>query len=196
MEHPPPRPDGRIEITVTYLEMRGSAFRSNRYAKPDGLDVVPVTRCPVHFYRYLFRVVGAPWLWFGQCKKTDAELLEELSHPLVDLYVPYMDGAPAGIVHVDGRAFPDVELLYFGLAPEFIGRGIGGYTLDWTIERVWESGASRFWLHTCTLDSPQAIPVYKRAGFEPYRRETKLIADPRLQPEWDELGHGGRGVVG
>jgi len=27
------------------------------------------------------------------------------------------------------------------------------------------------WLHTCTLDSPNALPNYRARGFRPYRTE-------------------------
>jgi hypothetical protein len=29
-------------------------------------------------------------------------------------------------------------------------------------------------LHTCTLDSPHALPNYKARGFSPYRTETYI----------------------
>ena len=33
-------------------------------------------------------------------------------------------------------------------------------------------GAERVWLHTCTLDSPRALPNYKARGFREFKRET------------------------
>ena len=38
----------------------------------------------------------------------------------------------------------------------------------------------RSWLHTCTLDHPQALTFYQRSGFTPYRREVEVADDPRL----------------
>lgn len=73
----------------------------------------------------------------------------------------------------------DVELAYFGLIPEFIGRGLGWYFLHWAIERAWFQGAGRLWVHTCNLDHPRALMTYQRAGFVPYRHEDSEIDDPR-----------------
>ena len=39
---------------------------------------------------------------------------------------------------------------------------------------------TRFWLHTCNLDSPQALPFYIRSGFRPYRYAVEIQEDPRL----------------
>jgi hypothetical protein len=39
---------------------------------------------------------------------------------------------------------------------------------------AWALGPNRVWLHTCTLDSPRALPNYKARGFEAFRTETYL----------------------
>jgi hypothetical protein len=36
-------------------------------------------------------------------------------------------------------------------------------------------GASRVWLHTCTLDSPRALPAYQARGFVPFRSERLAV---------------------
>jgi hypothetical protein len=36
-------------------------------------------------------------------------------------------------------------------------------------------GATRVWLHTCTLDSPVALPNYEARGFVRYRSETYTV---------------------
>jgi len=86
---------------------------------------------------------------------------------------------PAGYAELDRRQPLEVELAYFGLMPEFIGRGLGGFMLNWTVHRAWSSEPRRVWLHTCTLDHPQALAVYQKAGFEIYQREQKFEDDPR-----------------
>jgi GNAT superfamily N-acetyltransferase len=69
---------------------------------------------------------------------------------------------------VDGA----VEIAYFGLLPEYFGRGWDGHLLTRAVETAWGLGASRVWLHTCTLDHPAALPNYLRRGFRRVREET------------------------
>jgi GNAT superfamily N-acetyltransferase len=64
-----------------------------------------------------------------------------------------------------------VEIAYFGLLPEFVGRGLGAHLLSAAVERAFESGARRVWLHTCTKDNPAALPNYLKRGFVPFRTE-------------------------
>jgi GNAT superfamily N-acetyltransferase len=67
----------------------------------------------------------------------------------------------------------EVEIETFGLLPEFVGKGLGGYALTLGIQQAWELAPSvtRVWLHTSTLDHPHALPNYHRRGFRTFRAE-------------------------
>ena len=67
----------------------------------------------------------------------------------------------------------EVEIVQFGLAPAFIGKGFGGYFLTRMLEAAWQvQGTRRVWLHTCTLDHPHALANYKARGMEVFKEET------------------------
>lgn len=170
-----------IEITVTYLEMTVCPNRDSPRHAPAGILPLKVLKPPLHFYRYLFATVGGPWQWWERSVQGDEELRSLLNDPAVDLFVPYVSGVPAGLAEVDRRAFPDIQLVYFGLVPEFIGKGIGAYFLDWVVDQAWSLQPRRVWLHTCSLDSPRALPVYRKAGFVPYEVRKKRIVDPAIR---------------
>jgi GNAT superfamily N-acetyltransferase len=80
---------------------------------------------------------------------------------------------PCKLNTLDRRNKDDIELVQFGLMPEFIGQGLGRYFLQWTIDKAWSYGPRRFWLHTCTKDHPAALPNYLKAGFTSYKEEVK-----------------------
>jgi len=96
---------------------------------------------------------------------------------LLTLLRPEALGSP-----LDG-SYPGVEMwedvAYFGLLPHFIGHGLGAYLLSWAVDDAWRHAPERLWLHTCSLDHPRALRLYQRAGFVPYKQETKVIDDPR-----------------
>ena len=83
------------------------------------------------------------------------------------------EGEPAGIVAYDPHPGDEVEIKSFGLLPEFIGKGLGGYALTLGIERAWElfPPVSRVWLHTSSFDHPNALPNYHRRGFRTFKTE-------------------------
>lgn len=176
--HQPPvrRVDGKLDIVVTYLEM--NAPPAPPAPPPPDVIVRQALTPTVSFYRYLYNEVGAEWLWGDRRRLSDAALAAIIQDPAVAVHVAYHAGVPAGyaeLVHSDTA----IELAYFGLLPAFIGRGIGGWFLRWAVHQAWSARPRRVWVHTCTLDHPRALRVYRNAGFVIYRREEKKINDPR-----------------
>ena len=84
--------------------------------------------------------------------------------------VLYVGGVPAGFAALDFRRGDTAELALFGMLPEFIGQGLGGYFLDWVVSALWRPGIERALVDTNTRDHPRALAMYQRAGFEVVRR--------------------------
>jgi GNAT superfamily N-acetyltransferase len=159
-----------VDVKVSYLEMLAPC---RRVVPPprEGLTVVQSRQPTVSFYRFLYNTVGGPYHWLSRGKLSDAELSAVISDPRNELHVLYVDGTPAALSELDRRVEGEVELVQFGLMPEFIGQGLGKWLLQWTVDRVWSYGPWRFWLHTCTLDHPAALPNYLKAGFTLYKTD-------------------------
>jgi GNAT superfamily N-acetyltransferase len=172
-------PTGKLEMVVTYLEMRRPPAQA--VSPPiDGIVIERVQRPSAALYRRLYAGVGARWLWYERRLLDDTGLCAIIQHPQVELYLLSVQGVIAGYAELDGRIEGEVELAYFGLMPEFLGRGLGRYLLAWALERAWRRAPQRVWVHTCNFDHPRAVAVYERAGFVRYGQETKVVDDPRL----------------
>ncbi|MGO4707112.1 GNAT family N-acetyltransferase [Microvirga sp. 2MCAF38] len=171
-------PPGKVASIVTYLEMRERP-RLSRLPKPKGLSLVRI-KGDVERYRALFNRIGAPWLWFGRAVIPDEELLAILTDPKIEAYVLTDGTTDLGLLELDFRPKAEAELAYFGLVPEAIGQGAGRYMMNEAIRRAYTKDIKRFFVHTCTLDSPSALPFYIRSGFTPYKRAVEIADDPRL----------------
>ena len=79
------------------------------------------------FYRYLYNTVGDDWLWWERRVMDDEALSAIIHHPRIEIFILYVRGVPAGYCELDCRTPDEVELVFFGLLPEFIGRGLGKY---------------------------------------------------------------------
>jgi GNAT superfamily N-acetyltransferase len=162
-------PTARVAVTVSFLRMDAPPAEAAP-ALPPGVTVVPVARCSVPFYRYLYDTVGADYLWWLRRTAPDAELARLLAHPLVSIHVAYAEGEPAGFFELDARGKPTVNLSYFGLMPRAIGHGLGAAFLRRAVDEAWSRGARAVTVNTCTADHPRALPAYLRAGFRPVRQ--------------------------
>ena len=174
-----PVPDDRIATIVTHLEMRGRPKPAPIPSAP--LRLVPWKAPTPEAYRALFWRVGEPWLWFSRLVMDDAALSAIIHDPAVEVYaVTDPRGVEVGLLELDFRSLPDCELAFFGLIPELTGKGLGRWLMAPAKALAWRKEVTRFWVHSCTLDSPAALGFYRKAGFVPYRREVEIFADPRL----------------
>jgi GNAT superfamily N-acetyltransferase len=171
-------------VVTTHLEMRSRA--ELRPARPGAtrFDLVRAEiPCP-ELNRFLYASVGADWSWYSRLSWDYRRWLEYLDRPELETWVAYVAGTPAGYFELERQPGNDVELAYFGVMRRFIGKGFGGELLTAAITRAWDTGAARVWVHTCTLDHPQALPNYKARGFQVFRVEEKDedLPDTPLEP--------------
>jgi GNAT superfamily N-acetyltransferase len=163
----------QVEVRRTYLQLRSpQALRAAPSPDPRA-RVEGMEECPASFFRYLYAEVGRAYHWTDRLDWTDEQLRERLGKPGVSVHLLTVAGSPAGYFELERREEDgSVEIAYFGLLPEFLGRGLGKFLLSEAVARAFDLGASRVWLHTCTLDDPAALPNYRARGFEPYATET------------------------
>ena len=171
-------PRSELAAVVTYLEICGPP---DLPVPPSPLKLKRVEVPQPEHYRELFRLIGAPWLWFSRLIIDDAHLAAIIQHPKVELYsVVDETGREAGMLELDFREPGECELAFVGLIPELSGQGHGRWLLAEAVRLAWRDGVSRVHVHTCTLDHPAALAAYTRAGFIPYKRALERFPDPRL----------------
>jgi GNAT superfamily N-acetyltransferase len=170
----------QIEVVVTYLEMTERPVRPTIPTPAGRLALMRADAPSVSYYRYLYNTVGEPWFWYFRRAMDDATLSTHIQDPKVEIYVLYVNGEPAGYVELDRRTEPDIDIAYFGIFPQFVGRGFGPFLMNWAVDQAWQYGPKRLTVNTCTLDHPKALRTYQRMGFVAYRQEHKTIDDPRL----------------
>jgi GNAT superfamily N-acetyltransferase len=167
-----------LAAVVTFLEMRErrsitvprSILRLRRIERPDPL-----------YYRELFRLVGAPWLWFSRLIMEDAKLAAIIQDEDVALFAIEDDREnDVGMIELDFRERGECELAFIGLVPALAGAGHGKWLLAEAVSRAWRDGVKRVHVHTCSLDHPAALSAYRRAGFVPFKRAVERFPDPRL----------------
>ena len=171
-------PAGKIAAVVTHLEMTARPPSSSPPSGPWTLR--RVERPDLAWYRDLYRRVGEEWLWFSRIREADDKLAARLHHPLVETHALVAGGRDEGLLELDFRDANACEIGMFGVTAKLVGSGAGRWLMHRELELSWSRSIKRLWLHTCTLDHPEALPFYQRAGFRPFRRQIEVSDDPRL----------------
>ncbi|HET9065170.1 MAG TPA: GNAT family N-acetyltransferase [Gemmatimonadales bacterium] len=164
-----------VEVTVRQLVLRRRPAPDRPLrAAPDG---VRLRRVPdgeqAGVVREMYRRVGAAWHWLDRAHWTVGEWASFLLAKQAEVWLAESGGGAVGFVVLGTQEGDEVEICYFGLVPEWIGRGAGAWLLDRAIDRAWALGPDRLRLETCSLDAPAALPNYLARGFE-VRREEQL----------------------
>lgn len=162
-----------MEVTTTTLEMLSAPTEPARAFPPD----VRLDRAPVispEYARFLYGLVGGPWYWTERLGWSRQQWVDELATTGTEFWILYGGGVPLGYVHLHPTQEQEgthVEIRYFGLVEQAIGRGLGGRLLEHGIQAAWSlservdvPAVVRVWVHTCTLDGPAALANYQARG--------------------------------
>jgi len=142
------------------MRMRDFKFAKKRNAIGDSIAT------------FIFRV-GEQWEWIDKRPWTTEQWKEYATAPELHSFAGYYDDLLAGYYELRRDTDGGVEIAYFGLLPEFIGRGLGGVLLTSAIEQAWrmQPNPSRVWVHTCNRDHPEALANYQARGMIVYKVE-------------------------
>lgn len=165
----------RVAYVVITLEMRDRPV----YPRPDlpaGHDstIVAAQAPPPWYFLALYDAVGQQYEWVDQHRRPHNQLTAWLAEPGITLYTLLRAGWPHGFFMLDRSETRSCELVYFGLVPEAIGQGLGTFLLSTAVHTAWDHPETDVvTVQTCSLDHPRALPLYRKAGFVPVRRDAR-----------------------
>ena len=162
----------RVGVVVTFLRMdRPPADPAPAF--PPGVGVRQAVNCSVELYRHLYNTVGADYVWWLRRTLSDRQLAALLRDPQISIHVlerPGDNGGETlGFYELDRNPWPVVNLSYFGLMPQAVGKHLGHAFLRHAVDTAWRMGPRAVTVNTCTADHPRALPNYQRVGFRRLR---------------------------
>ena len=119
-------------------------------------------------------------MWQSPLLMTDEQFAAMIRDDRVELFTLSHGGEDHGILLLDFRESGDCEIRLLGVSEQLRGTGSARKLMNFALERAWSRPIGRLWLHTCTLDHPDALPFYLRSGFLPFKRQIEIHDDPRL----------------
>ena len=128
--------------------------------------------------KFFYKQVGKKHRWIDRLSWSDGKWINYISNKNLETYIISESDELAGFFELlYNPELKETEISYFGLLEEFIGKGIGGYALSVAIKKSFEKNIKRVWLHTCTLDHPNALKNYIARGMTVFKKENINILD-------------------
>ena len=160
------------EVQRNYLEIK-SIQDLNEVIKPNedcSLDLLE----PINFQlnKFFYKNIGKKHQWIDRLIWTESQWINYVSNKNVKTYVFKFKNDLAGffelIPHGEKK---EVEIAYFGLLEEFQNKKLGSYLLYQAIQKSFNLGIDRVWVHTCSLDHKNALHNYIARGMKIFKTE-------------------------
>jgi GNAT superfamily N-acetyltransferase len=188
----PPAFDVRLEVSarildrvedeiITSLEMTSPEQLRDARPAPAPIELREVHPDEAGLCRDTWTRIGAPHGWTRRAKWSDDEWLTRLAPPEVRGFLALIGGEVAGYLELEADRDGNVGIAFFGLVPEFVGKGFGGAFLTaatklaWSLTSAGGTPRKRVWLQTSSRDHPNALPNYEARGFRIFRRERRSV---------------------
>ena len=157
-------------------------FSINDLIKSDykqiNLEVILEKKPKIDVCKFFYKEVGRDFFWRDRLKWRDQDWLDYINNDFFKLYILKYNNKFAGYYELlyDPKN-SSMEIPYFGIFKEFYGKGIGGYLLTHAILSSFEQKINKVWVHTCTLDHPNALKNYLARGMKIFKTE-KIFFNP------------------
>ena len=165
-----------IDRFYLHIFSKNNLKKSN--CKEKNLEVILEKVPTVDFCKFLYKEVGRDFFWRDRLKWSDQDWLNYISNDFFKLYILKQNNELAGYYELlyDPK-IPSMEISYLGIFKEFFGKGIGGHLLTDAILNSFNQKINKVWVHTCTLDHPNALKNYIARGMKIFKTE-KIFFNP------------------
>ena len=161
-----------LDVQRNYLEIK-SIKDLNEVVEPDGDYSVDLLE-PINFQlnKFFYRNIGKKHKWIDRLVWTEAQWIDYVSNKNVKTYIFKLKNNLAGFFELISHSEKkEVEIAYFGLLEEFQNKKLGSYLLSQAIQKSFNSGVERVWVHTCSLDHKNALNNYIARGMKIFKTE-------------------------
>ena len=166
-----------IPVERNFLELRDVKKLKFNSSKENKLLIKKI-KPDFQLNKFFYKQVGKKHRWIDRLSWTDEKWINFISNKNLETYVISETDDLIGFFELlYNPDLNETEISYFGLLEEYIGKGIGGYALSEAIKKSFEKNIKRVWLHTCTLDHPNALKNYIARGMRVFRKENINILD-------------------
>ena len=152
-----------------YLEIKSIKNLKIKIVPSDNFTIKEASKNNFDLNKFFYKQIGKKHQWVDRLIWQDKNWMDYISNKNLKTFILQKNNEYIGyfelIFHKN-----DCEIAYFGILEEHIGRGYGGFLLSEAL-KIGLKNANRVWVHTCTLDHPNAIENYKSRGMKIFKTE-------------------------
>ena len=157
------------KIDRFYLEINSINELKIKRTLSDDFTLFETEKNNFDLNKFFYKQIGKKHQWVDRLIWQDKNWIEYVSNKNLKTFILKKNNDFVGYFELFFNK-NECEIAYFGILEEFIGKGYGGFLLSEAI-RIGFKNANRVWVHTCSLDHPNAIENYKSRGMKVFKTE-------------------------
>ena len=157
------------KIERFYLEINTINDLKTKPISSDCFSLKEASKDNFDLNKFFYKQIGKRHQWVDRLIWQDKDWLKYISNENLRTYIFKRENDLVGYFELIFNN-NDCEIAYFGILEEFIGKGYGGFLLSEAL-KIGFKKANRIWVHTCSLDHPNAIENYKSRGMKIFKTE-------------------------
>ena len=164
-----------ISVKRNFLELKNINDLIKKDKPEDNYSVEKI-KPDFQLNKFFYKQIGKKYRWTDRLIWSDLQWSNYVSNKNLETYVIKNSDDLVGyfeLIHHPEKN--EIELAYLGLFEDYFGKGVGGYALTTAIIKSFEKKIKRMWVHTCTLDHPNAIKNYLARGMKIFKEENLNI---------------------
>ena len=161
-----------------YLHLLSARDLKKSNCKKINIDILLKKKPTIDLCKFFYKEVGRDFFWRDRLKWSNQDWLDYVNNDFFKLYILKYNNRLAGYYELlyDPKT-NSMEIPYFGIFKEFYGKKIGGYLLTDALSTSFKQNITKVWVHTCTLDHPNALKNYLARGMKIFKTE-KIFFNP------------------
>ena len=157
------------KIERYYLEINSIENLKNKSAPSENFTVKEANKNNFDLNKFFYKQIGKKHQWLDRLAWKDKNWIDYVSNKNLKTFILKNKDDCVGYFELifDNN---DCEIAYLGVLEEYIGKGYGGFLLSKALS-IGFKNANRIWVHTCSLDHPNALENYKSRGMKIFKSE-------------------------
>jgi len=165
-----------IKVKRNYLEIK-SLSELVEVKKPlENLILQKVDPPNFQLNKFFYKEIGKNHRWKDRLVWSDKNWIDYLNTVGISTYIlKYKKDLVGYFEQIFHKNDFEIEIAFFGILEEYIGKKLGSYLLSEAIKKSFECGSKRVWVHTCSLDHKNALSNYLSRGMQIYKTEIAIL---------------------
>ena len=160
------------KIDRYYLEILSSDYLKAKSKPTEDLVIELIDPISFELNKFFYKQVGKKYQWVDRLVWGNKDWINYTSNNNLKTYVLKKKDDLVGYFElIFNSKKNECEIAYFGILEDYFNKGFGGYMLSEALKNSFKLGAKRAWVHTCSLDHPNAIQNYKSRGMKVFKTE-------------------------